>query len=145
MLMFTLPTLNVYANLYPNISINNWPVSSSNQPYLNAMKSSHIVNHIWAYDIKDNLINPLDYQEKLASSIVEVFFSLIHFHICQLQKNIFNAIVWDITVLRPPLQIASSSSGHTQNLHSILQNRKKGKVCEWLIKLRIITSLITTL
>jgi hypothetical protein len=121
-----LTSFNVYINS-SDISITNWPVSPSNQAYLDNIKSTHSVHRIRAYDVKDKLIDPLDYQDKLAGSIVEVFFSLVHFHIRQSQKNIFNAIVRDMTVLRPPLQIASSTSGQTRSLHSVLQNKKKGK------------------
>lgn len=65
---------------------------------------------------------PTDYQEKLAGSIVEVYFTMAHFHIRQSQKNIFNAIIQDITVLRAPLQLSSSTSG--RGLHSALHDHK---------------------
>ena len=111
--------------MYSDIPINVWPVSSINQSYLDDIKATHVVHRIPAYDIRNQIIAPDKYQDKLAGSIVEVYFSLVHFFIRQSQKNIFNAVVRDITVLRPPLQVASSISG--QKLHSVLHNRKKGK------------------
>lgn len=107
----------------PDYPINDWPVSSASQPCLDDIKTSHIINQIPAYDIRDIPIAPTDYQEKLAGSIVEVYFMMAHFHIQQSQKNIFNAIVRDITILRPPLQLSLSTS--RWGLHSALHDCKK--------------------
>jgi hypothetical protein len=96
-------------------TINNWPVSSSNVSYLEEIQDSHNVRRLPAYDIHGRLIQPSQYEEKLAGAIARVCFTLVHFSIKQ--KHIFNAVVRDITVVRPPTAIVSSSSSLKELLH----------------------------
>jgi hypothetical protein len=100
--------------------IDNWPVSLSNEPYLDAIKSTHNVQRLPAYDIKGDLIHPFDYEEKLAGAIARVCFSIVHFVVRQ--KHIYNALVRDITIVRPPITIATTSLKH------ILHPKKKRRV-----------------
>jgi hypothetical protein len=93
--------------------------------YLDSIKSTHIVHRIPAYDVKDDLVLPSEYQDKLAGSIAEVCFSIVHYHIRQAQKNVFNAVIRDMTILKPPVQVASTTS--RQQLHSALHSHKKAK------------------
>ena len=81
-------------------TIHNWPVPVANEPYLDEIKSSHDVQEIPAYDIRNNLIHPTEYEEKLGGAIARVCFSIAHYTVKQ--KHIFNALVRDITVLRAP-------------------------------------------
>ena len=85
----------------------NWPVPLGNQPYLDEIKDTHNVQQLPAYNIRGDLIHPFNYEEKLAGAIIQVCFTIVHFHIKQ-QRHIFNALVRDITVLRPPTSIAST-------------------------------------
>jgi hypothetical protein len=87
--------------------IHNWPVSENNEPYLNAIKSTHTVQQLPAYDIRGNTIHPLQYEEKLAGAVARVCFTVTHFDIKQ--KHVFNAVVRDISVLRPPSIITPTS------------------------------------
>ena len=89
-------------------TINDWPVNASNECYLNEIKVSHSVHPIPAYDIKGNLISPLDYEEKLGGAIAHVCFSIVHYLI----KHAFNAIIQDITVMRLHTTIATPSLKH---------------------------------
>ena len=99
--------------------MHNWAVSNTNEAYLDEIKTTHTVEQLPAYDINGNLIAPLDYEEKLAGSIARICFSVAHFHIKQ--KHIYNAYVKDITVVRPPTSIATTSLKH------LLHPKKKQK------------------
>ena len=101
-----------HLSLDESLSIDNWPVQSSNELYLNALKSSqlHAINQLPAYDIKNKLIHPSEYEEKLAGAIARVCFSIIHYTIKQ--RHVYNAIVHDITILWPPTTIAPSYQTH---------------------------------
>ena len=104
-------------------NIDNWPVNKNNQPFLDAIKSSHAIWQLSAYDIEGNLINPLDYEEKLGGAICHVCFLI--FHSLVKQKHIFNAIIRDITILHPPTTIASSTSSFKTYSPSPLQKKQK--------------------
>ena len=91
-------------------TIHNWPIPVTNEPYLESIKNSHEVNQLPAYDIRGNPIHPKEYEEKLAGAIARVCFTLLHFIIKQ--KHVFNALVRDITVLRPPSTITPTSLKH---------------------------------
>lgn len=80
-----------------DISIEDWPVPSSNQAYLDEINNSHDVQQIPAYDIRGDPIHPLQYEEKLAGAIVRVCFTIVHYLIKQ--KHIYNALPHDITIL----------------------------------------------
>jgi hypothetical protein len=92
------------------VEYNNWPVPSSNECHLDEIKTSHNVQQLPAYNVRGNLIDPLHYEEKLAGSIAHVCFSIAHFFIKQ--KHVFNTYVKDITILRPPTIIVSTSLTH---------------------------------
>lgn len=98
-------------------TIYNWPVNVNNELHLDDLKSTHNVRQLPAYDIRGNLINPSEYEEKLAGAIARVCFTLVHFTIKQ--KHVFNALVKDITILRPPTSITPTTLKH------ILHPKKK--------------------
>ena len=83
------------------------------------IKDSYEVNQLPAYDIRGDSIYPGDYEEKLAGAIVRVCFTIVHYDIKQ--KHVFNTLVRDITVLRPPSTISPTSLKH------ILHPSKKKK------------------
>jgi hypothetical protein len=91
----------------------------ANEPYLDDIKTTHDVQQLPAYDIRNNAINPSDYEEKLAGAVARVCFSIVHFVIKQ--RHIFNATVKDITVIRAPTTIPTMSLKH------ILHPKKKQK------------------
>lgn len=53
--------------------------SAYNEPYLDSLKLSDILQQLPAYDIRGDLIQPSDYEEKLAGAISQVCFSVIHY------------------------------------------------------------------
>ena len=95
-------------------------MSASIEPYLDAMKSSHVVQQLPAYDVRGNDIHPSEYEEKLAGAITRVCFSIVHFLIKQ--KHIYNAVLRDITVLRPPTTVIPSSTSLKHILHPKLKS-----------------------
>ena len=103
-------TNTIMSPLDESLTINNWPVQSSNNLYLDGIKSSHIINQLAAYDIKNNLIHPSQYEEKLAGTITRVCFSMVHYFMKE--RHIYKAIIQDITVLCPPTTISPSSLTH---------------------------------
>lgn len=100
--------------------MDNWPVTATNETYLDTIKLTHDVHQIPAYDVKGNLIHPSEYENKLAGAIARICFSIVHYDIKQ--KHVFNAVVRDITILRPPTTIASTSLKH------ILHPNKKQRI-----------------
>ena len=106
--------------LHLEYSIHDWPVSMRNQSDLDTIKSTHSVRQIPAYDVRENSINPIEYEEKLAGAICRVCFVLTHYLIKP--RHFFNAVVRDITVLRPPSKVTPTS------LKSILHPSKKRKI-----------------
>lgn len=96
-------------------TIYNWPVSSSNESYLDTIKATHNVQPLPAYDIRGKIIHPLEYEEKLAGAIARVCFTVVHYHIKE--KHIFNALVQDITIVRPPTFISPPKSTLKKILH----------------------------
>ena len=100
-------------------NINNWPVPLANESYLEDIKTTHDVQQIPAFDIRNESIHPSDYEEKLAGAIARVCFSITHFIIKQ--KHVFNALVKDITIIRPPTTISTKSLKH------VLHPKKKQK------------------
>ena len=108
-----------------DFTIDNWPVSSSNDCHLDAIKASHVVQPLPAFDVRGYRIHPSEYEEKLAGAITRVCFSIVHFLIKQ--KHVYNAVVHDITVLRPPTTIINSSKSLKHILHPHLERGKKMK------------------
>jgi hypothetical protein len=115
-----LPSSSYTKSLSLEYTIHDWPVSEANEVHLDAIKASHDVQQLPTYDVKNNLIHPSDYEEKIAGAIARVCFSIIHFNIKQ--RHIFNAIVKDITILRPPTTISPTTLKH------ILHPKKKQKI-----------------
>ena len=98
-------------------TIDDWLINPSNKSYLNAIKGSHCIHLIPAYNIKGTLIPPAKYEEKLAGAIVHVCFTIVHFIIKH--KHIYNAVVRDISIIRPPTTIS------TATLRNVLHPNKK--------------------
>jgi hypothetical protein len=85
-------------------------VSFANECYLEEIKSTHDVQQLPAYDVRGRIIHPSEYEEKIAGSICRVCFTIAHFVIRQ--KHVFNALVRDITVLRPPVTVTPTCLKH---------------------------------
>ena len=93
--------------------IENWPVSDRAQSSLREITLTHIVNPLPVYEFNRNkdelkLVSPKDYEKKLKGAVVEVHFALIHHHLKQLNRHIFNLHVREMIVHRKPLPGPSS-------------------------------------
>jgi hypothetical protein len=84
-------------------TITNWPVSERCQSALEELEDSHVVNPIPAFDIDHKLIDPNEYTTKLCGALVEIHFAIVHHQIKSANKSIFNAILRELIVLRPPI------------------------------------------
>ncbi|KAG2748657.1 hypothetical protein P692DRAFT_20732882, partial [Suillus brevipes Sb2] len=60
------------------------------------------------YDIDRQLIPPTQYESKLCGAVVEVHFAFFHHHIRKSKRHIFNAVLRELIVLRPPSNMPSS-------------------------------------
>lgn len=75
------------------MTIEHWPVPAKNRDRLEAIKGTHVVFPIPAYDTNDRLIDPEQYRKKLAGALVECRFSLSHWYIQNKNSDTFNAFL----------------------------------------------------
>lgn len=68
-----------------------WPVAPENVEHLEAIKETHCAMPIPAYNLRNDLIDPKDYQRELAGALVECYFTITHWNIQNKKMDIFNA------------------------------------------------------
>ncbi|KAG1722366.1 hypothetical protein EDD22DRAFT_935595 [Suillus occidentalis] len=95
-------------NLGSEFEISNWPVADRCKGHLADLAQTHIVNPLPAYDTDHQLIPPTQYESKLCGTVVEVHFAFFHHHIQRSKRHIFNAVLRELIVLRPPSNMPSS-------------------------------------
>ncbi|KAF8520056.1 hypothetical protein JB92DRAFT_3111911 [Gautieria morchelliformis] len=93
--------------LMMQISFNGWPVSHAWRKELDAVKATHDVNPLPAYDIDHNMIAPKDYERCLLGAAVEVHVTLIHYLIGK-KGSTMVADLREMIVLRPPRRLPQS-------------------------------------
>jgi hypothetical protein len=86
----------------------NWPVAERCKPQFEDLMQTHTINPLPAYDLDRKLIPPAQYESKLCGAVVEVHFAFFHHHIRSSKRHIFNAVLRDMIVLRPPSNMPSS-------------------------------------
>jgi hypothetical protein len=69
---------------------------------LEDLTSTHNVCPLPAYDTDYGLIPPLEYESKLKGALVEVHMVFCHHRIKNAKRDVFNAILRQLTVLSPP-------------------------------------------
>jgi hypothetical protein len=67
----------------------------------------HDINPIPAYDINNNLISPKNYTRELSGAVAEVHFALVHHHLKNKKRSTFTAVLRELKVLRPPIQVSN--------------------------------------
>ena len=117
--MFTFTLLYNTNSSSPDYTIHNWPVPYTNQCHLDAIKETHDIHQLPAYNIKGDHIKPSNYEDKLAGAITRVYFSIVHYLIKE--RHISSALVKDISIIHPPTTIAPTS------LKNVLHPPKKKK------------------
>lgn len=58
--------------------VDNWPVTATNETFLDTIKLTHDVHQIPAYNVKGILIHPSDYENELAGDIARVCLSIVY-------------------------------------------------------------------
>ncbi|KIM65343.1 hypothetical protein SCLCIDRAFT_113180 [Scleroderma citrinum Foug A] len=89
-----------------------WPVAECCEPELQKLLSTHDICPLPAYNLKEEMIPPSQYHEKLKGAIVEVHFALGHYFIKKTKRHIFNAILRKLIVLHRPTELPSSPYKH---------------------------------
>ncbi|KAF8478324.1 hypothetical protein JB92DRAFT_2837996 [Gautieria morchelliformis] len=91
------------------ISFDGWPVSLAWREELDAVKSTHDVNPLPAYDLDHKMIAPKDYERCLVGAAVELHVTLIHYLIGK-QGSTLVADLREMIVLWPPRAMPQSPS-----------------------------------
>ena len=89
-------------NLGPEFSIETWPVADRCKGPLEDLVSSHDIQPLPAYDEKHVLIAPFQYESKLKGVLVEVHMAFYRHRIKRTKRDVFNAVLRGLVVLRPP-------------------------------------------
>lgn len=71
--------------------------------HLQDLASTHKICPLPAYDGNHGLIPPLEYESKLKGALVEVHMAFCHRRIKNAKRDVFNAILRQLTVLSPPV------------------------------------------
>ncbi|KAJ6559049.1 hypothetical protein DFH09DRAFT_517339 [Mycena vulgaris] len=95
----------------PEFTIGQWPVISDEaRKALAEMKSTHRAIRLEAFDAKEYIIPPSHYQTQLPGALAQIKFTLSHWNIRQRASDVFNADIWHIRILDPPLPTLPPSS-----------------------------------
>ncbi|KAG2087595.1 hypothetical protein BD769DRAFT_1680709 [Suillus cothurnatus] len=89
-------------SLSSDFDISTWPVANRCRGRLEDLTSTHNVCPLPAYDTDHGLIPPLEYESKLKGALVEVHMAFCHHRIKNAKRDVFNAILRQLTVLSPP-------------------------------------------
>jgi len=93
--------------------MNDWPLThEETREELQALKATHRVVPVPAYDVIGNLIKPSAYRQCLQDAIVEMHFNMAHWAIAARRGKLANDVfVGDIEVIRVLVPPRPSSSG----------------------------------
>ncbi|KAI5990596.1 hypothetical protein EDD15DRAFT_2197916 [Pisolithus albus] len=92
-----------------------WPLTKQrNRAELLALKSSHRILPLPAYDLADNLIHPFAYRRLLQGAVVEIHFTLSHWGIAGVRRDVYGGDIELIRLLDAP--IASTCAGIKRRL-----------------------------
>lgn len=94
--------------LNPDFDIATWPVADRCKGHLHGLVSTHIICPLPAYDLDHKLIVPSEYESKLKGALVEVHMAFGHHRIKSAKRDIFTAILRELTILSPPAAVPSS-------------------------------------
>ncbi|KAI5987722.1 hypothetical protein EDD15DRAFT_2372104 [Pisolithus albus] len=84
-------------------SMERWPLTKEkNRAELIALKPTHRILPIPAYDVAGDLIKPSAYRRSLQDAIVEVHFTMSHWGIAKAKRDVYGGEIHLIRVLVPP-------------------------------------------
>ncbi|KAF8483183.1 hypothetical protein JB92DRAFT_3132075 [Gautieria morchelliformis] len=89
------------------LSFDGWPIRQAWGDELDAVKETHDINPLPAYDLDHSTIAPKDYERCLLGAIAEVHITLIHYLIGK-KGSTMVADVQEMIVLRPPRELPPS-------------------------------------
>ncbi|KIK11918.1 hypothetical protein PISMIDRAFT_78579, partial [Pisolithus microcarpus 441] len=96
-------------------SMERWPLTKEkNRAELMALKSTHRILPVPAYDIAGDLIKPSAYRRSLQDAIVEIHFTMSHWGIAKTKQDVYGGEIQLIRVLVAPT--APSSAGKKRRL-----------------------------
>ncbi|KAG1820128.1 hypothetical protein EV424DRAFT_1539545 [Suillus variegatus] len=90
-------------NLSSDFDIATWPVADRCKRHLQDLASTHKICPLPAYDGNHGLIPPLEYESKLKGALVEVHMAFCHRRIKNAKRDVFHAILRQLTVLSAPV------------------------------------------
>ncbi|KAF8512170.1 hypothetical protein JB92DRAFT_336164 [Gautieria morchelliformis] len=108
------------------LSFDGWPVRQAWCDELDAVKETHDVNPLPAYDLDHSIIVPKDYERCLLGAIVEVQVTLIHYLIGK-KGSTMVADVREMIVLQPPRELPPSPTKRSLISGPSSTTRKKQK------------------
>ena len=85
-----------------------WPVTECCIPHLQQILDTHDLYPLPAYNIKGQLIPPLQYDALLKGATVEAHFTLIHHYIKSMNQHVYITMVHKIQVLCFPAPLPTS-------------------------------------
>lgn len=101
-----------------------WPLTKErNRKELLALKPSHRLCPVPAYDLANDLLIPSTYRRCLQGAIVEVHFTLSHWSIATTKRDVYGGLIQLIRILVPP--VASVVAGMKRKLPLHLEIEEK--------------------
>jgi hypothetical protein len=91
-----------------DIDTSTWPVHDRCKGELEQITGTHHVIPIPAFSLKGKRVPPDQYQQRLSGAIVEVRFGMTHHYIKRSKRSVFSAVVRELTILRPPINVINS-------------------------------------
>ncbi|KAG1883850.1 hypothetical protein F4604DRAFT_1920366 [Suillus subluteus] len=94
--------------LSSDFDITSWPVADQCKSHLQGLVSTYIICPLPAYDLDHNLILPSEYESKLKGALIEVHMAFCHHRVKSAKRDIFSAVLQELTVLSLPAAVPSS-------------------------------------
>ncbi|KAI6025247.1 hypothetical protein PISMIDRAFT_102069 [Pisolithus microcarpus 441] len=90
-------------------SLELWPLTKEkNRAELLALKNTHHIVPLPAYDLSNDIIRPASYRRILQGAIVEVHFTLSHWAIATAKRDVYGGDIQRIRLLVPPTWSSST-------------------------------------
>ncbi|KIK13779.1 hypothetical protein PISMIDRAFT_688404 [Pisolithus microcarpus 441] len=90
-------------------SFERWPLTKEkNRAELLSLKSTHCILPLPAYDLENHIIRPGSYCRVLQGAIVEVHFTLSHWAIAAVKRDVYGGDIERICLLVPPTHTATT-------------------------------------
>ncbi|KIK12662.1 hypothetical protein PISMIDRAFT_18584 [Pisolithus microcarpus 441] len=92
-----------------------WPLTRErHRAELLALRHSHRLCPVPAYDLANDLLIPSTYRSCLQGAIVEIHFTLSHWGIATTKRDVYSGLIQRICILVPP--VASAAAGNKRKL-----------------------------